>query len=666
MLFKRADCRSVFNSDQSNFEVVSHKNKILLQYSLMTCVFLLLSNFLFGCIGSVNTLGGVHYPNAVTQSMRLEFNSAMQIYSEGDLRGADLAFASFIETNPYTELTDKALFQRGEIAFADGNYDKAIYFYRMSHSRKISPSVISMAEFKEAFSLYKLDKKPQAMSVLRAISRRADAFTRLKADSLAFIISKDLSMGDINLVFWSLRILDDYSDGAAFQMPAHSSLPIIKQADSISKVRHFVDDDSISLDDINTLPLKEFSGKKSGGFVFFKLAKLYLKNGDLSKAKEILTNYITTYPKHEYYDEARSLLSETGYGFGRLNGVVIGAILPMSGKYAVYGTSVLNGMGCAAGIYSPCRAPSGLQILARDSSAGEIYLDNIVKELVDDGAVAIIGPLLSKNAKAVAIAAQKYGIPLISLSQKRDIVNIGSYIFRNSVDESSEIASLTNYVFARKSFRRFFILYPDNKKGIEYKKLFMNAILSRGGTIAGKFGYSPNQMEFGSELRGNVLAKNGRNNYDAIFIPDSFRVVGYIAPMIALTGVKDVHLLGISRWDNKELVERGGEYVEGSIFADSFFRNSKNYLVSSFISNFTSAYGSSPTLLEALGFDSMRMVIRAVEENGAHSRDAVRDSLASISGFSGVAGVMTAGINGNINRQFVVLTVKNGSIEPVQ
>ena len=272
------------------------------------------------------------------------------------------------------------------------------------------------------------------------------------------------------------------------------------------------------------------------------------------------------------------------------------------------------------------------------------------------------------SAQAAAVKAQELGVPLISLSQREGVIDVGDFVFRNSVSPSSEVDAVVDYSIGQKMLKRFFILYPDNMKGAEYERLFTQKVEELGGKIVARHAYAPNEMEFAVVLKG-VANKGGpgnRSGFDAVFIPDSSRVVGYIAPTLALSGVEDVRLLGISRWDDSDLIERGGKFVDGAIFVDSFYKKAHEAQVISFIKKFKETYGIEPTLLEALGFDATRAIVIAAQEMGAFHRETMRDSLTRISGFRGVSGLMGFSPSGDARRKLTLLTVKNGAIVPIE
>jgi len=627
-----------------------------------------------GCAGAGISRGVPAYPNPETSEMKLAFTAAYDLYSAGKFGEADDLFASYISTYPYTELTDKARFYRGEMAFSREDYKTAISFYRAAYLQIQSPAVVPMARFKAALSLHRLGDESGALKEMQPIDRSSQsAILRLRIDSLGVIASRGSGLAPGKCIGWMLSILDDYSAGAGHKSSSVPAGDIISEDEALSSVRAWVGDESVTVADVESLPLADFKGKRSGGYADYKYAETLVRRGDSQRAAEILRSYISSYPKHEYYASARLLLADFGGEVAEGASVKVGLILPLSGKFAVYGESVLKGVECAAGIFQPCSGPGGTKLIVRDEMSPGKSVSSMIDELADENVVAIIGPLMSNTAIEAASRAQQRKVPLITLSQRDGVAAIGDYVFRNYVSPSAEVSTLVDYLTTKKSgMKKFFVLYPDNKKGIEYKDLFASAVAAVGGKVVGSSSYAPNQMEFAGELRGRGMLENTAGMvgsgpyYDALFIPDSFGVVGYIVPTLSLMGVKQTQLLGISRWNDKGLLERGGEFVEGALFVDSFFKDSKDPFVMSFVKNFTEAYGVEPTLLEANGYDAMRMISTAVQRIGSSGRDGVRDSLLGMVDFHGVAGKITFDAGGEASRRLFVLTVSEGRIQEAQ
>lgn len=635
--------------------------------SVFCCILVLVA----GCAGVKSS-----YPNKPTPEAQNTFNTAEAEYRNKQFSSADTKFADFIQNYPYTELTDEARFLRGEIAFAKKKYENAIVFYRESFSKISSPSIAPKAHFKTALSLYNLNRNQEALDELNKIDRKsASAILKIRADSLAIKILKTANAPQNSIITWNLFLLDDYSESRDISASGIPRNEIISNDIALKEVRRFVEDKNVTIEDIELIPLKAIKGKRSGGYAYYKLALVYHTTGDTKAAKRELKNYLTTYPKHEYYSKARELMTELGGEVGNASGVSVGVVLPLSGKFAVYGESALHGIECAAGVYMPCQGPAGIKIIVKDSNL--IGSAKAIEELAaEKDVIAIIGPLTSGDALDTAKKAQELAIPLMSVSQREDITQSGDFIFRNSVSDSSEMSTLAEYVTKKIQMKKFLAFYPKNKKGAEYFRLFNEEIKSRGGKIVSSREYSPNEVGVGSDLRNRgdgseeedsgLNITNNASSFDAVFIPDSLPVAAYIAQKHDLNTSEKLKLLGVSRWDDQKLIDRAQGYANGAIFVDSFYKGADSPDVSSFVTNFKSAYNVDPTLLEALGFDSMRLIISAVIDRGASHRDSVRDALAQISDFSGVTGKITFNKNREAERELWVLMVKDGVIKPAE
>ncbi|MFA4974029.1 MAG: ABC transporter substrate-binding protein [bacterium] len=623
-------------------------------------------------------VGKAKYPNAITPPAQAEFDAAKALYDGQRLSDADAAFARFIADQPYTQLTDESRFLRGEITFMRGAYAAAAEAYRSAYSQIESPLVGPKARFKAAFSLHRLGRNDAALKELRGINRRqASRVLLLRADSLGVRASEALKRPLGEYVVWELWLLDDYSSAASAEGVGVEGERLVSEADALDAVRKWVADKGVTSSQVEILPLKEMKGKRSGGYAMYKQALAHHSEGNTAYAAKLLRSYTSSYPKHEYFGAAQLLMGELGGVVGEGAGIAVGVILPLSGKNALYGGSVLHGIECAIGLYQPCTGPGGVRLVVRDSASLPGGAVAAVDEIAQDrDVIAIIGPLESADAFAAAQRAQELKIPIVSVSQRKGVAEIGEYTFRNSTSQESEMRTLLDYAIGTRGWKRFFVIYPDNKMGGEYRVLFSEQAGKMGGKVVSTRSYKQGQLQFVNDLRGrgavetmavsNTLDLSTSAAYDAVFIPDSPWVVGSLMQVLMLSGDKKVQLLGVPRWNNPKLVERGGEYVEGAVFVDSFFKGSPDGEASSFAANIRGAYGVEATLLEALGYDTMRMIYAAANEKGASGRESMKDALSGTQGFPGVAGNTSFDGNGDAQRRMFLLTVSGGQIRAVK
>ena len=102
--------------------------------------------------------------------------------------------------------------------------------------------------------------------------------------------------------------------------------------------------------------------------------------------------------------------------------------------------------------------------------------------------------------------------------------------------------------------------------------------------------------------------------FDALYIPDYSDRVVLIIPQLVYYNVKDLQLLGSNGWNSPRLMDVERDYIEGAIFTDGFFINSKNRGIRSFKKNFEETFEILPGILEAQAFDATKMIISIINE----------------------------------------------------
>src|SRR5690606_30811177 len=93
-------------------------------------------------------------------------------------------------------------------------------------------------------------------------------------------------------------------------------------------------------------------------------------------------------------------------------------------------------------------------------------------------------------------------------------------------------------------------------------------------------------------------------DFDAIFIPDSPKAMGQIAPMLAYQGISNTRLLGTNVWNSNELIRRAQKNVDRAIFIDSNLTNDPDFRKTRFFRDFVKAFGEEPGVFEAQGYEA--------------------------------------------------------------
>lgn len=432
-------------------------------------------------------------------------------------------------------------------------------------------------------------------------------------------------------------------------------------------------------------------------YVYFRLGKLFYEEGNLEESQEYLDKALELTKEESEKKTIQDFISAITKTYS-VKRNVIGCILPLSGKYASFGLKSLKGIQQAFQFFSSEGKPYELAIY--DSQGNPQEAAKGVEVLLEEhGVMGIIGPLLSQSSYEAAVRAQQLRVPLVNLSQHSTITDLGEYVYRLAMTRKNQVDALIQYACRKKGLKKFVLLYPEDNYGIEFANQFWDQVEECGGSIEGVEAYFPNQSDFNEEIRklvGTHQPKARKEEYelqeaqlkiqlgkeeipqslvklkpqvdfDALFIPDYAKTVTQIVPMMAYYDISGVTLLGTQGWNSKDLIERGGEYVEGVIFVDGFSQDSDSPQIKEFVQNFVSTFGYSPQIWEAQANDATNLLLALLDRPEVQTREDLKKELLALSEISGVTGSATfSSDNHDINKKLFLFTVKNRQIIPLE
>jgi ABC-type branched-subunit amino acid transport system substrate-binding protein len=126
--------------------------------------------------------------------------------------------------------------------------------------------------------------------------------------------------------------------------------------------------------------------------------------------------------------------------------------------------------------------------------------------------------------------------------------------------------------------------------------------------------------------------------------------------------IKTVQLLGGNGWNFNELVERGGKFVNCAVFVDGFFAGSDRKETRAFVADYKKTVGKEPGLIEAVGYDTARILRSIIEVEKPQSRNALREALLRVKDFPGATGRTTINTRREAEKPLFLLTIDRGQI----
>ena len=149
-------------------------------------------------------------------------------------------------------------------------------------------------------------------------------------------------------------------------------------------------------------------------------------------------------------------------------------------------------------------------------------------------------------------------------------------------------------------------------------------------------------------------------DFDAVFIPDAPNKVGLIIPQLAFYDVNEVTLMGTNLWSSEALIKMSRGYIQGAVLPDGFYVDSARPETRQFVERYQSAFEDPPGYIEAIGYDTARLLLDLVNLPDVRSRSELRDELLRVADFSGATGETAFDFNGEVHKPLFLMTVRGG------
>ena len=339
--------------------------------------------------------------------------------------------------------------------------------------------------------------------------------------------------------------------------------------------------------------------------------------------------------------------------------IKIGAVMPLTGQVASFGQSAQKGIQMLEKETNKAGGINGrkVQFIFQDDQATAVNAVTVGKKLItDDGVVAIVGPLTSTSANALAPIAQSYKIPMVTgTATNIKVTQAGNYIFRTCLIDPFQGKVVAKFAKSTLKAKKAAVLYnngDDYSKGLADS--FVASFKSAGGSIVDSETYNTGDKDFSAQL----TSLKGKNP-PAIFVPGYYTEVGLIARQARKLGVHSV-LMGGDGWDSEKLWEIGGEALNGGYFSNHYSVDNPSPMIQGFVTSFKNRWHETPDAMAALGYDATKILIDAIRRAGTDDPKVIRDSLATTKGFSGITGNITLDPNRDAIKAAVVLEVHDG------
>jgi outer membrane PBP1 activator LpoA protein len=380
---------------------------------------------------------------------------------------------------------DMALMRIATIFLKQKNDDLKIVAYERLLSEYPNSSFVSDAMIEILISLYNEGR-------FKELILRSSEFIN-KCDSEAHLSRTYTILGD------TYMSLDFPKDAVFFYHIAQQKAQSPEVEDILIKIKMAIY--QLSAEDISSL-LMRIDNEILKSYLLHQLGVHQFEKQNYPKASTLFSEFIEKFPNHERAKHTRDLIEDIHQrtDFKRH---FIGCLLPLSGSFATFGRRALRSIELALDQYNFRLGHSKYQIVVKDTGSNQSQAIEALKHLDEERVAMVIGPVVT--SEAVARESQKRKIPIITLTQKVRITEIGDYVFRNFLTPEMQVAAIVPFAIEQLGVERFAILYPDENYGNTFMRLFRDEVLDYGAEITAIESYQPDQTDFAGQI--SKLAK---------------------------------------------------------------------------------------------------------------------------------------------------------------
>ncbi len=339
--------------------------------------------------------------------------------------------------------------------------------------------------------------------------------------------------------------------------------------------------------------------------------------------------------------------------------LVIGVLLPLSGRFASHANRVKQGIELAA---KDLDRDNNIKVIYSDTSGDANVAEEQYRYLSSEaGAAVVLGPLLFKTSKRVGEISREVGTPIISFTKRQGVPGLSRSMFRLGATSQDQVSELVDYAVSQLNLRSFAALYPAHAMGSEFVEAFRREVERRNGVVIAEGSYD----ETDPESMVSAVEALSVTTPEGIFLPDRLSAAVPILEKIQQTDLSDAVLLGQAQWDDPVAIRGFGALIEGAVYVTPFNSLSSSSSVYRFVRDYKEQFKTEPELLSAQAYDAAAFVINSILYNTSAADGGVLDALENSAAYPGITGSLSVGNEGEINRRMSVLRLKDGEVVEV-
>lgn len=336
--------------------------------------------------------------------------------------------------------------------------------------------------------------------------------------------------------------------------------------------------------------------------------------------------------------------------------ITIGATLPLSGDAAVFGKNTQEGIDLALKEVNDSGGVLGRKVKVAYEDTKALAKEGVTayqKLTSVDKVQAIIDDSVSSVTLAMAPLADRDHVVIVATGATApQISGVSKYVFRIWNSDAYEGEVIAEHAFTKMALRNVAILCSNNEYGKGLEGVFQKQFLDRGGKIAGDEAFEQGATDLRTQL-----TKIAATNPDGIYLIGYPKEIGAALRQLKELGIS-AKLLGTVALHDQQLIDAAGGAADGVVFP--FPKDPTEKQAAEFKDAFAAKYSKPPPVLADVGYDAIKMIVKAIETSKVASGDQIRQGLTMLKDYPGTSGTMTFDDKGDVHKPMGIKTIQAG------
>lgn len=308
-----------------------------------------------------------------------------------------------------------------------------------------------------------------------------------------------------------------------------------------------------------------------------------------------------------------------------------------------------------------------IQLVTEDNNAtAESATAAANKLITQDNVLVLVGPNASVAAVPAGEVANNLETPMISPWSTNPNTTLNRpWVFRAPFLDPFQGPVVANFATEHYGAERACVLFDvasDYPKGLadNFKAAWED--LHGPGSVVAFESFTTGDQDFSAQL-----TKIGATDCQVLFTPQYYSEVPLIVDQAQDLGLS-IPIVGSDSWGDPQLLELCGNACDGMFYSTHYVASGATGATKEFIDKFNARHNEIPSDVGALTWDSMQLVVQALQNCGeltgelAQDRACVRDGMAAISDFEGITGKMTFDDQGDPIKCAVIVQIQGGEV----